>query len=163
MSKPNGRVPIEPEKPKGPPPHPPVKPPEKAEKKPEKAAPPEPHPSATTPSVPPTGPDTLKSQMPTGEAGVRNPPGFTRASESGGTSKAEDTSRAAGYVADLTKANDAPPGPPVGKTPENFAGQTGAAPTPGKRPAKPTPNTTPPTPPVPPNPPPTTRTRPASK
>lgn len=108
-----------------------------------------------------TGADTLKTQMPAGEVGVRNPPGVTLASDSGGTSKAEDTSRAAGYVADLTKPNAAPPGPPVEKSPENFAGQTGAATSPGQKPAKATPNTTPPPPPAPPSPP--RRTRPASK
>lgn len=146
-----------------PPPKPPANPPEKSGKS-EKAVVVEVLPSATTPSVPPgpSGPDALKTQMPTGEVGVRNPPGLTLASGSGGTSKAEDTSRAAGYVADLTKANEPPPGPPIAKSPENFAGQTGTPPTPGEVPAKATPNTTPPVKP-PPGPPATPRVRPASK
>ena len=116
-------------------------------------------PASTPPSTLPATPevkDVLKTQMPTGEVGVRNQPGATLASASGGTSKAEDTSRAAGYVADLTKPNAAPPGPPIEKTAENFAGQSGNTPAPGKRPEKATPNTTPPTPPSPPTPDPTT-------
>lgn len=68
------------------------------------------------------GVDSLKSHMPAGELGVRNPPGLILSTASGGTSKAEDTTRAAGYVADLTKTNEPPPGPPVAKEPSNFAG-----------------------------------------
>ena len=171
MSKPNGRRPVDPDERKAPLPPPPPRPPAKLPedpdkaKKSEKAVVVEVLPSATTPSVPPgpSGPDALKTQMPTGEVGVRNPPGLTLASGSGGTSKAEDTSRAAGYVADLTKANEPPPGPPIAKSPENFAGQTGTTPTPGEVPAKATPNTTPPATPAKPSPPATPRVRPASK
>jgi hypothetical protein len=65
----------------------------------------------------PHGADPLKTVMPAGEAGARNPPRRRTATESGGTSGAEDTTRAAGYVADLASAPEAPPGPPVAKDP----------------------------------------------
>jgi hypothetical protein len=56
------------------------------------------------------------------------------ATNSGGTAKTSDTTRAAGYVADLTKPSEPPPGPPIAKSPENFAGPESAAvpPTPQK-------------------------------
>jgi hypothetical protein len=82
-------------------------------------------PVAPAPVAPP-GADALKTQMPTGEVGVRHVPGPTLASDSGGSSKTEDTPRAAGYVADLTKTNEPPPGPPIAKSPEEFAGPESA-------------------------------------
>lgn len=83
---------------------------------------PKPPAAAPDPAPYPADTDSLKTQMPTGEVGVRSEPGLALASDSGGTSKAEDTPRAAGYVADLTRTNVPPPGPPVPKSPENFAG-----------------------------------------
>jgi hypothetical protein len=65
--------------------------------------------------------DPLALLMPTGEVGPRDT-GTTSSTESGGTSKTEDTSRAAGYVADLARPSEPPPGPPVEKSPEDFAG-----------------------------------------
>lgn len=127
---------------------PPTPPPPSPDAPPPPKAPP-PVPTGPKPPTPPNE-DPLKLEMPTGEVGVRNKPGIAFASDSGGTSKAEDTSRAAGYVADLTRTNDPPPGPPIEKSPESFAGQTGVAPpTSGKAPAKATPNTTPPPTPTP--------------
>ena len=76
------------------------------------------------------GADSLQTQMPAGELGVRNPPGDVLSTASGGTSKAEDTTRAAGYVADLTKTNEPPPGPPIAKEPSNFAGPESTTPPP---------------------------------
>lgn len=73
---------------------------------------PPPDPRDSTPKSP-AAPDSLKVIMPAGEVGSRNPPHSRLATESGGTSGAEDTSRAAGYVADLTAVRDSPPGPPV--------------------------------------------------
>jgi hypothetical protein len=61
--------------------------------------------------------DPLKTVMPAGETGSRNPPKPRTATASGGTSGAEDTTRAAGYVADLASKPEAPPGPPVAKDP----------------------------------------------
>ncbi len=79
------------------------------------------------------GPDSLKTQMPSGELGVRNLPGDVLSTASGGTSKAEDTTRAAGYVADLTKSNEPPPGPPIAKEPSNYAGPEATTPPPVDR------------------------------
>jgi hypothetical protein len=67
----------------------------------------------------------LKTQMPTGEVGVRNQPGATLASASGGTSKAEDTSRAAGTSPIWQKPNAAPPGPPIEKERRELRGSVG--------------------------------------
>ncbi len=50
-----------------------------------------------------------------GETAVRKPHEERMATESGGTSGAEDTTRLAGYVADISKTNEPPPGPPVPK------------------------------------------------
>ena len=83
------------------------------------------------------GPDSLKLEMPSGELGVRNPPGDVLSTASGGTSKAEDTTRAAGYVADLTRVNEPPPGPPIAKEPSNFAGPESTTPPPVPRPSAP--------------------------
>lgn len=105
-------------------------------------------PSASAPAsvTPPTdaakaaasGPpgDSLKTHMPAGEIGVRNAPGAVSSTASGGTSKAEDTSRTAGYVADLTQTNVPPPGPPIAKEPANFVGPEGIAPPPVRGTAK---------------------------
>lgn len=119
------------------------------------------------------GVDSLKSHMPAGELGVRNPPGLILSTASGGTSKAEDTTRAAGYVADLTKANEPPPGPPVAKEPANFAGPEAETvppvvrtppPGPGPKPPVPDPLGSDPTPrPTPPPTPPPTPANPVRK
>jgi len=69
-----------------------------------------------------TAKDPLKGLMPSGEATDRNPPQPRAASSSGGTSAAEDTTRTAGYVADLSITNEPPPGPPVPKDPALLAG-----------------------------------------
>ena len=109
------------------------------------------------------GVDSLKTQMPAGELGVRNPPGLILSTASGGTSKAEDTTRSAGYVADLTKTNEPPPGPPIAKEPSNFAGPEAEtvppvvrtpSPGPGPKPPLPDPSGSDPTPrpPTPPTP-----------
>ena len=103
-------------------------------------------PAAPTPAKPPV--DSLKTVMPAGELGSRNDPSTVLASRSGGTSKAEDTSRAAGYVADLTQENVAPPGPPITKSAENFEGLDGAT-DPAQHEAKSGPGPTPPAPPTP--------------
>ncbi len=99
---------------------------------------PKPAPAAPTPAGPSSA-DVLASQVPTGEIGVRNEVDESIAGASGGTSKTEDTSRAAGYVADLTKTNEPPPGPPVEKSPEDFAGPESESvpPKPLPAPAKP--------------------------
>ncbi len=96
----------------------------------------------TVPAKP--GAESLEVVLPKSGTGARSPTAPMRAAESGGSSRTEDTSRGAGYVADLTKANEPPPGPPVAKSPENFAGQSGTIPTEGEPPPVPTPNTTPP-------------------
>jgi hypothetical protein len=83
----------------------------------------------------PLGTDSLKSQMPAGELGVRNLPIEVTSTASGGTSKAEDTTRAAGYVVDLTRTNEPPPGPPIAKEPSNFVGPESKTPPPTKLPA----------------------------
>src|SRR5262245_18167927 len=66
--------------------------------------------------------DPLKTLMPSGEVGSRNPPKVRTATASGGTSGAEDSTRAAGYVVDLAKTNDPPPGPPPRRDPALFKG-----------------------------------------
>ncbi len=94
-------------------------------------------PSAASPG------DSLKALMPAGEAGPRNPVAPRPASESGGASGAEDTTRAAGYVVDFLAVNEPPPGPPVSRDPAQLA-------LPDARPAPPRPRA----PAVPPRPPP---------
>lgn len=59
--------------------------------------------------------------MPANEADPRNPVEARPASESGGASGAEDTTRAAGYVVDLLAVNEPPPGPPVSRDPAQLA------------------------------------------
>jgi len=109
---------------------------------------PDARPAAPTPAPAKAPVDSLKTLMPAGELGSRNDPSPVLASRSGGTSKAEDTSRAAGYVADLTQPNVAPPGPPIAKAAENFEGLDGAT-DPAQRAAKSGPGPTPPAPPTP--------------
>lgn len=78
----------------------------------------------------PKPPDSLRTLMPAGELGVRNPSEARPSTESGGTSGAEDTSRAAGYVADLATQSVAQPGPAVAKDPSLFAGPEAITPPP---------------------------------
>jgi hypothetical protein len=71
-----------------------------------------PDPAGATPRV--AAPkDSMKEVMPAGEAGSRNPPRTRAATGSGGTSGAEDTTRAAGYVADFARPRDVGPGGPA--------------------------------------------------
>lgn len=77
-------------------------------------------------------PDPLQPVMHTGEVGVHGDPATLLASDSGGMSRAEDTPRAAGYVADLTRKHAAPPGPPVRKSPGDFTRPENEAPPPKK-------------------------------
>jgi hypothetical protein len=106
--------------------------------------PPRPTPSPTpVPSkvVIPAGIDVLPTLTPARAVAVRDVPSVTRATNSCGTAKTGDTSRAAGYVADLTKTNEPPPGLPIAKSPANFAGPESAMvpPIPPKQPGQPNP------------------------
>jgi hypothetical protein len=76
------------------------------------------------------GKDAMKVVMPAGEIGPRNPTKLRPATASGGTSGAEDTTRAAGYVTDMTLPREAPPGPPVQVDPASLVGPEGTAPPP---------------------------------
>jgi hypothetical protein len=53
---------------------------------------------------------------------VRDNTGSILATSNGGTSRTADTTRGAGYVADQDATNDPPPGLPIEKSPEAFAG-----------------------------------------
>jgi hypothetical protein len=85
--------------------------------------------------------DSLKSVMPAGEASDRNPPQTRPASSNGGTSAAEDTTRTAGYVVDLSVGNEPPPGPPVAKDPALLKGADQPAASPAPSPKQGTPKT----------------------
>jgi hypothetical protein len=82
--------------------------------------------------------DPLKTMMPAGESGSRNPTRNRQATASGGTSGAEDTTRTAGYVADLASNSEAPPGPPVAKDPA-MTTRPEKAPDPAPKEARPSP------------------------
>ena len=98
-------------------------------------------PKVKTPSVPtPTPKDTIAGPAPyplrlvksSGEESVGKPPAGRLATPSGGTSGAEDTTRTAGYVADLSKAPAVPPGPPVAREATELEGPEGTTPPPGE-------------------------------
>ena len=93
----------------------------------------------------PAGTESLRTMMPTGEVGVRHPPELETSSLTGNSSKAEDTSRAAGYVADLDRESAPPPGPPLKREATDVVGPEGDAPPPVA--PTPTPTQTKPTPP----------------
>lgn len=84
--------------------------------------------------------ELLRTPLPPAPIGTVKDRPQVLASQSGGTSRAEDTTRAAGYVADTTGTNVPPPGPPIDKSPANFEGLDGAtASTKGKPSAGPAP------------------------
>ena len=65
-----------------------------------------------------------------GEESVGKPPTRQLSTPSGGTSGAGDSTRTAGYVADLSKPNVPPPGPPVVIEPTELAGPEAVTPPP---------------------------------
>jgi hypothetical protein len=94
-----------------------------------------PGPRPLTPdSSSPSSADPLQLHMPADESVTRDHTEERAATASGGTSGAEDSTRAAGYVADLTARPEPAPGPPIPKNPSNFVGPEREAPAPGATP-----------------------------
>jgi hypothetical protein len=103
--------------------------------------------------VQPAGPPALGHGEPRVEANrvheatVRSNPDLVTAGRCGGTSRAGDTSRLAGYVADQERASAVPTGGAIAKSPEDFAGPESEPGKPPRRPpAGPTPRPAPPSP-----------------
>lgn len=116
-----------------------------------------PSPATPTPAAPATRPAADPPSLGHGdarseadgvhEATVRSNPELVTTGRCGGTSRAGDTSRLAGYVADQERTSAVPPGAAIAKSPENFAGPENDEGKPPRRPpAAPTPKPAPPSP-----------------